>query len=203
MRPSIIPLFLVALLTSIHGQLLTIPEELSRVGKSLSSGPTLPSGPTPAVNQILAITDIIVKGVLGNPTSYLSDDQMEVYSDYPLQDAVILYQVQESARPRTSQVPAITLTMLGGTVTINGLTYTRRHEGLPLIPPGTECLLLLKQVGNRYYIAGSYYGAFRIVNGTLTRLVHSEEFAPELNGASASAAEQDLVSRVASMRRQR
>lgn len=203
MRPSIIPLFLIALLTPIHGQLLTIPEALSRFGKSLSGGPTLPSGPTPTVNQILAITDLIVRAVLSGPTSYLSDDEMDVYTDYPLQHAVILYQVQESPRPRVSQEPAVTVTMLGGAVTINRLTFTSKHEGLPLIPPGTECLLLLKQVGNRYFIAGTYYGAFRIVNGTLTRLVHREEFAPELNGASASSAEQDLVSRVASMRRQR
>lgn len=50
-------------------------------------------------------------------------------------------------------MPAVTVTVPGGTITINSLTFTSLHEALPSLDPGTECLLLLKRVGDTYRVA--------------------------------------------------
>jgi hypothetical protein len=87
------PLLLVfALAATIDAQLQTIPEMLRTAGESMSGGPTIPSGVAPTLDRVLADTDMIVTGVVGQPRSYLSDDQRDVYTDYPLSNPAFLYQ---------------------------------------------------------------------------------------------------------------
>jgi hypothetical protein len=65
--------------------------------------------------------------------------------------------------------------------------FTQTEMGLPPLEPGSEALLLLQRVHNRYYISRTFYGAFGIVDGKLTRLM-TMEFAPALEGAPADLA---------------
>jgi hypothetical protein len=93
-------------------------------------------------------------------------------------------------------MPTMTVTILGGTITMNGLSFTSRHEALPFLEPGAEGLFLLKEVGNRYHLAGMYLGAFGIAEGKLTSLTKRQGFAPELRGALATQAAANMVARV-------
>jgi hypothetical protein len=70
--------------TAILAQLKTIPTLLAEHGNDLRSGASVPSGAAPDLDVILRDTDLIVRGVVGNPRSYLSDDQMTIFSDYPI-----------------------------------------------------------------------------------------------------------------------
>ena len=196
---SLGPLLILTLAATLHAQLLPIPQALIRAGKSLSSGPSMPSGPAPALDDILRDTDTIVRGVVGEPTSYLSDDEMDVYTDYQLRNPVFLYQAVITASKKPD-VPTATVTVLGGTITSNGLSFTSKHEALPLLEPGTECVFLLKHVGNHYYVAGMYYGVFRVTGAGLAPLTIKASFAPELRGIPVSQAAEQMVTRTGALR---
>jgi hypothetical protein len=186
----------------LSAQLITIPEQLMRAGESLASGPAIPSGPPPSIDRVLNETGMIVRGVVGEPRSYLSDDKLEIYSDYPLRTPTILYQATMTALSKPG-MPGVTVTAIGGAVTLNGLTFTSTHDALPHLEVGTECLFLLKRVGEKYFIAGTYYGAFRIVGGTVTPLAKTWGFAPELRGAPVDVVAADVVARVTALQRRR
>jgi hypothetical protein len=68
----------------------TIPDAIARGG--IGSAATVPSGPNPSVTTLLASTDILVFGRLGQPRSYLSGDQTEVFTDYNLEDAMMYFE---------------------------------------------------------------------------------------------------------------
>ena len=159
----------------------TIPEQLAEQGQSLVHGVGVGSGTMGDPKSdaylrrydsfVLGDTQRVLRGRVGKPAAaYLSDDQMEVYTDYPVEPAVILYDADAAQSHQPTPLPRATVTLLGGTITINGLTFKSDHESLQRLEPGTECLLLLKHVANRYFIAGQYDGAFAIREGGLIPL---------------------------------
>jgi hypothetical protein len=69
---------LVALTTVlVNAQRLTIPQHLLRASEPLVHGWSEPSGRPPTLDQVLQPTDLIVRGIVGEPKSYLSDDQLK------------------------------------------------------------------------------------------------------------------------------
>jgi hypothetical protein len=155
----------------------TIPETLARAGKSVTYATGIPSGVAPTLDRILLDTDLIVRGVVGQPKTYLSDDQTAVLTDYPVLRASILYARKGLASP--PDPAALAVTLLGGEIEINGLTYTDRPAPLPALTPGSEQLLCLKVEGEKLMIAGRYFGAFAIGEEHLTPLTRKDGFAPE------------------------
>src|SRR5579862_3069057 len=98
------------------------------------------------MDQVLSVTDLLVRGVVGPPESYLSDDQMDVYTDYPIADPVVLYEAP-AVESKTAAVQTVTVTLLGGVITIDGLSFTSKHQALPLLQVSTECMFLLRKIG--------------------------------------------------------
>lgn len=183
---------------TLFAQGLTIPDALARHGASLSGGRSIPSGPPPTLEQILAETDTVVTGVVGMPVSVLSTDQMDVYTEYPVRDSAILYQ-RTMPRFKQPQMPSVTVTVLGGVITLNGLTYTSRHESLPSLTPGERCLFLLKSSDSRYFLAGTFYGVFRIDGPAIVPLTRHHGFADELRQEAAPQAIEAIIARVRAM----
>jgi hypothetical protein len=184
----------------ISAQTLTIPAELSRAGVSLVHTVGDESGLPPTMAQILAKTDAVVRGKIGAPLTYLSDDQQEIYTDYPISNPVFLYQSDAAGSTRPGLRPTVTVTVLGGTMVLSGLSYTSRHISLPSLETGTECLLLLERVGSKYRIAGRYYGAFGIHDGKLAPLTSRQGFAPKYQGASADQTAEEIVAQLRARR---
>jgi hypothetical protein len=179
----------------------TIPQALARTGVSLIGGPTVPSGPPPSLDRLLQATDLIVRGVVGSPRSYLSDDQTEVLTDYSIVDPKVMYQRNELGPRKESR--AVTITLLGGTVEINGLTFTSGHAALPELTPGSEGVFCLKTVGNRNNIALRYFGAFDVRGTQLVPLVRMGGFAPEARGKPAATMIEELVVRARKLHEER
>jgi len=171
---------------------LTIPEALAKAGSSLSSGPTVGSGLPPSLDTVLQETDLIVRGVVGLPVSYLSDDQTEVLTDYPLVAPNVLYQRDQRANGETS---GVTVTILGGDIAIDGLTFSSRHASLPQLTPGSEGVFCLKRVGDQNHIALRYFGVFAVLGLDLVPLVRKSGFAPEVKGKAADVVIDELVRR--------
>jgi hypothetical protein len=185
----------------------TIPETLAALGlrPGESSQGVVDKGGScsiecPSVARTLDNTDVAIVAIVGRPrASYLSDDQRDVYTDYALEQKVVLY--QREIVPAALGTPGV-VTTLGGTVHVNGVEYTLLHRALPPLPVGATCLFLLKRIGNRYHIADTYYGVFRVSDEGLIPLVDDEEFAKEYKGMPASAAIKEMVARLAAQTRE-
>jgi hypothetical protein len=183
-----------ALATSwVQGQRLTIPEAVSRGG--VSSGGTIPSGPDPTINHMLEKTDLVVVGTLGEPHSYLSEDQLDVNTDFPVKDATVLYyKYPPSKSQSTDNKPqqVLTVTQLGGTIEIDGKKFTQEEKALPALQPGTKGLFLLQLRGDKYWIAGPskalpFYGAFSITSESkLIPLMASPDFGKDYRNVKVS-----------------
>jgi hypothetical protein len=183
----------------------TIPEALARAGESLSRHTTTPSGVAPDMSEILQDTDVIVRGTIGQPTTYLSKDQRDLYTDYPLINPTVLFDPAVSSTGTPGPAKGIIVTILGGgSIQIGGLTFTQKPDALPELPTGAEALFLLKRAGEKYQLAGGYYGAFEITDGQLRKpFVKKEKFANEYRGTSASATTQSWVTAVAKLHQER
>lgn len=184
-----------------HAQRPTIPVAVAE--GVLGRTRTAPSGRPPSVSDILSKTDVVVRGIVGEPRAYLSGDGRDVYTDYVVRNAVVWFDSQVASSPLPGSMPAITVTQLGGTIVINGLEYIHKEEGLPPLTPGMEALFLLQRVKGRYEIAGTFYGAFRIVSGTLLPLTSEETFAPEYRNVAADQAVAGMVTQLRALTRRR
>ena len=181
-----------------HAQSETVHEAIARGATGRVS--TAPSGHPPTVTDLLRETDIVVRGIIGQPRAYLSGDKRDVYTDYALKNPAILYakQVLSSAVPGASA--DVTVTQLGGTIEVNGVKFTQQENGLLPLEPGVEGLFLLKRVDNRYQIAGTYFGAFRIAAGRVTPFTMRQSFAPEYRDASTEHAVAEIMRQLRTLR---
>lgn len=180
-------------------QLRTIPQQLAEQGTDLTSGATVGSGPSPELDVVLRDADLIVRGVVGNPRSYLSHDETTIFSDYPIVKPTILFDavIASSSTPGVPEVPEIVVTVEGGKITLGGLTFTVSRDALPGLPTGSECFLLLKRVGGKLHLAGDgSLGAFGInADKHLMPLTGARDFAPAYRGAQATAGVNSMVAR--------
>ena len=176
----------------------TIPQQLAEANESLSRSIRIETGPPPSVESIVRLTEVIVEGTVGSPRTYLSEDEMEVYSDYP-----ILNPVYKFGPAVVVTAPGVTrsvaVTHIGGTIVRQGHSFTLEHKELPPLTPGMRCLFLLTVDGDQYRVAGKYYGVFRIDPNRLTPMTTQSAFARELRDLSPA----DAVNQIVALARQR
>src|SRR6516162_749765 len=99
----------------------TIPEAVAKGARNGQA--SAPSGPNPSVRSLLDETDMLVLGRLGEPHSYLSDDQMEVLTDYRLNEPNVFF--DSTTRVAQGDTPhSIIVTQHGGTINVQGIMYT-------------------------------------------------------------------------------
>lgn len=191
----------ILLISTVYAQRPTIPEWLAQTGQSQTRRTTVPSGPSPTLTDLIDQTDTVIRGVVGEPRSYLSDDQRDVYTDYPISRAIFIHRADVATTARPGLPEDTTVTLHGGTVSVGDLTYTHVDEALPSLPTGTECLFLLKHInGNRYQLAGMVYGAFAIRNGVLKPLTRRENTAHEILGLRTDEAVRQILTRLTAHR---
>jgi hypothetical protein len=147
----------------------------------------------PGLTELLQITDVLVVGTLGNPNSYLSDDKTEVLTDYALTDQAILFEAKPRLSGKPSAPRAVTITQKGGTVVVDGVSFTERQPALEPLKPGSRVLCLLEAVGNKTMIAGSFFGVFSVEAGRLNPLMARPDFAREYRGAEYGSAVDSML----------
>jgi hypothetical protein len=154
----------------------TIPEMIAT--GAVESVATEPSGAPPPVVSILRLTDLVVTGTIGEPRGYLSDDQRSVQTDYPILGAVVLFETKKTI-PKSGVSRDVIVTQFGGTALVGQTAFTEQQPALEPLPSGRQGLFLLRHVGDKYWIAGQFYGAFDITNGRLKPLTSKPNFAAE------------------------
>lgn len=183
----------------LYAQRETIPAALARGSTERSR--TSPSGQPPSIDLVATRTDVIVRGVLGEPRSYLSNDKINVFTEFPLTAASVLFDSEIATSKQPGRSRSLTVTQLGGSVTIGGKTFTQIEHGLPLMQPGTEGLFLLERVSDRYEIVGWFFGAFTVAGDRVRPMTPEKGLAVEYEALSTPAALGDIVSRVQKARR--
>ncbi len=171
----------------------TIPELLARSGGSTAGGEGMPSGIAPTIASLLPQVDIAVRGVVGPPTTYMTDDLRDVFTDYPIVEPVFLFRSAAASSPRPGLLPEATVTLRSGSVTVDGFVYSYVAEALPSLERGTECLFLLREFEGHLYPVGRYYGVFQIADGKLRPLTRKRGFATELNEIPARQAISEIL----------
>jgi hypothetical protein len=94
------------------------------------------SGDSTALRDVVADADLAIRGVVGPGRSHLSDDQGDVLTDYEILRPTFVQSFAKSADPKAA-LQSVTVTLQGGSITIDGLTYTSRHLSRPRLEPGT------------------------------------------------------------------
>jgi hypothetical protein len=179
----------------------TIPEMMSRADPDGGFGPaTLPSGLAPSIDLVLSKTDVVVRGVVGPPYSYLSDDQQEVFTDYRVVNPTFLFQKTLRASKTPGIVEGLTVTLFGGEISVNGRPYVAREEGLMSLPVGSECLFLFSEYKGKNIIVGRYFGAFVIADHQVTPLTPKRGYADEFRGAPDAQVITTLLSKLSGRR---
>jgi hypothetical protein len=171
----------------------TVPEALAR--GATGSVRSAPSGMVPSIEDVLRETELVVRGTVGESRSYLSEDAQNVYTEYTIKKPLILYTTNSISSRQPGPVQQIAVSQLGGTLVINGQSFTQTENGLTPLEFGTEALLLLKRVGSRWLVAKTFYGAFNIENGKLRSLAR-RRFAEEFRDAEATGAIPELLARL-------
>ena len=169
-----------------------IPQMLRVAQQPLRQFTPSPSGGSPDIETVLSETDLVVMGLLESPRSYLRSDELDVYTDFNVVD---IQTIGSRGGRDVGSSPQLTVTFLGGVISIDGLTYTSVHEALPIPGAGTRCLLLLKKERNGYRLAGTYYGAFSIENASLRRLT-TTRVGQELDGRPAEDTARSMAHRL-------
>jgi hypothetical protein len=177
----------------------TIPESVA--AGAIGSVATVPSGQLPKIHDLLKNTDLVLRGTVGESKSYLSDDKLNVYTDYTILDPIILYESHLTAVHTLGAMPHIVVTRLGGTIVINGVNFTQTEPALPPLATGIKALFLLQREGEKLFPAGKYLGVFDVTNDGFRPLVSREDFAPEYRSLKATAAEDEIIKSIHSLRR--
>src|SRR5258708_28836061 len=92
------------------------------------------------VNQALAVIAVVALPVATYTQGETVPQAMARGAEGRFRTPTFLYQTQPSAFPRPGIAAAITVTQLGGTITVNGQSFKQTEQGLPPLLPGTDGL---------------------------------------------------------------
>jgi hypothetical protein len=171
-----LPLCLFLMPLIVHAQCTPIPEGIAKGAVGSLASP--PSGTLPKLDEVLSRTDLVVVGTVGEPHSYMSDNQCNVYTDFAISDPNVVYSRFPLSATEGSK-PSLTFTQLGGTITVNGVAFTEKQTALAPLKPGQRVLLLLQRKDNKLMIADMFLGAFAVEDNNITPLMSRDDYAPE------------------------
>jgi hypothetical protein len=172
----------------------TIPDSVARGARSRFRA--MPSGKAPKLAELAQDIDLIVRGKVGKATSRLSVDMREIYTDYEILGASVLYRTNGTSVARPGLAVPMLVTLRGGVVNIGGVEFAQVEEALPGLQPGIECLFLLREIDGHYQPVGMSLGALGVVAGKLRSLSLLGDIAPEYSDVPAADAAVDIVARV-------
>jgi hypothetical protein len=151
--------------------------------------------PPISLAELVRRSDIVIRGIVSESTSYLSPDLADVYTDLTLDKVTVLYSAQRAASTMPGPPPSSTIvTQLGGTVTIGGHSVRKTHKNLLPLPRGTNAIFLLVQQNGKFFIAGKYLGVFGIEDNRVVPFARTEWFAREHRGKIADQLIAEIVS---------
>src|SRR5262249_342124 len=128
-----------------HAQRPTLRDLVSQAQGDVRVGLSVTS-PTPVpFDQLFAQTDYVVTATIGTGTSCLRDDGYDIFTTFTLRDQRVLFARQVFQSQRVGEAtPPLTLTQLGGTVSIDGFKVTVSVGDAPQVSEGMDTILFLR-----------------------------------------------------------
>jgi hypothetical protein len=133
-------------------------------------------GEVASVSQMLAETNVVVHGIIGQGVARLSSDERSITTTYELIQPRIAFSSSAVPVDRPGVTPqTIALTEPGGTVAIGRFSATITYDDSPRLIPGMEIVGFLTNRGGRYF-AARRAGVFAVTQGHVQMLArHSGE----------------------------
>jgi len=119
-----------------------------------------------SIDKLVAKSDLIAFATVGTALgASITADGNDVRTDYRIQLKEIVFASDTETRAADSE---LTLSQLGGTAPVAGHTVTTKHVPLGPLEPGSNVLLLLRRVDEKYRIVNEYFGIFVVREGIAT-----------------------------------
>jgi hypothetical protein len=142
--------------------------------------------------QMTSLADLIVLGPLSVSRTYLSADETMILTDYSVLPSRVLFQRHPASRPAFGR--GLTLTVDGGTMTIEGAQVVMSDNNMEL-PVGKPLVLLLQERKDGHFvIVGDVQGAFDVSTGQVRHLLKQSRRAEEYGAMTPEA----LIARLTS-----
>ena len=157
---------------AVAAQELTIPEAVRRMGSAPYVTGRIRELAPMAFDQVAREADLIVHATLRKQSTYLSEDQKTLYTDFEIVPTAVITSRYPTTLSRPGVVQGPVLRQWGGETTINGVSVRIYDENFPLLQSDRQFLLLLtfnKSLG-KYEIVDGIAGAFEI--DTRNKLKH-------------------------------
>lgn len=149
----------------------------ARDGKPVTISVDCDCGEAPQLEELIARTDLIVRGTIVDAQSHLTSDEQGIETVYTLQPAEILAQRTPTVHKSPGVVPALRFVHPGGRVTIDGTPVEVVVGWLPEIPVGQEGLFFLKKGSqpDLLAVAESPFGTFEVHGSQIRPMGRAKE----------------------------
>ena len=145
-RPTAILVSVILTLFSISvvGQERTIPQMIEQVRPKPLIITSVSELVVASFESAIRDADLIVQGSVRRLKTYMTNDQMQLYTDFEILPTNMILVRRALGGGRPGQVASIVLRMWGGETEINGLPVKFLNTNFPELPTGRPLLLLLK-----------------------------------------------------------
>lgn len=125
------------------------------------------------LDVLMKEADLIVYGAVTSSSTYLSDDQRDLFTDFTVTPIQVIVE-RNSVRTSSTPVPqSIIVKRWGGETVISGMQVVQEHRNLRAFTVGEELFLFLvyDSATKKYALPGGLSGAFAVAGGRLQDLV--------------------------------
>jgi hypothetical protein len=208
MTASLLVLLMVVVLTAsnvdvmigevplIANQQLTLAQRVEQANASIELV-VIADGTAVTLSQMIASTDLVVRGVVGEGVAQFTPDGQSITTTYIITNPTILFSAMPSAVTAPGVVPRpLTITMPGGTVPVGQFFATVRYAEVTELKRGMGVIALLQDRGGKYTPAAGA-GVFEVNQGRVANLFARRGEHHEFSGMTAD----EFVSQIVRMRK--
>jgi hypothetical protein len=135
-----------------------------------------------ALDDIVATADLIVHGTVAPISTYLSDDQKEMYTDYQVTPLRVILQRGVATSPVPGVSQPVIVKRWGGHSVIDGVDVSLEDTDLRPFEKGVELILILAaHKDGKYRISGDVAGVLGVSAGriatSISHVLRAERYA--------------------------
>jgi hypothetical protein len=210
MTASLLVLLMVVVLTAsnvdvmigevplIANQQLTLAQRVEQANASIELV-VIADGTAVTLSQMIASTDLVVRGVVGEGVAQFTPDGQSITTTYIITNPTILFSAMPSVVTAPGVVPRpLTITMPGGTVPVGQFFATVHYVEVTELKRGMGVIALLQDRGGKY-IPAAGAGVFEVNQGRVASLFARRGEHHEFSGMTV----EQFVSQIVEMRKNR
>jgi hypothetical protein len=166
---------LLALGVSVSAAQLTLPQLAKLRGPEPVSRSRTRELVPPSFEDIVARADLIVQGRVAQTKTYLSNDQIHLFTDFVVAPTRVVLQRTGLTVRRPGESTEIIVKQFGGTTMIDGVQVSDSDDDMPLLQNGANVLLILvyNKEEAKYQLPDEVAGAFSVAGSRIAPLLRA------------------------------